>query len=68
VVPRPKAVNLMSLHFPKVSQALEVEEIEAGCCAAGTSCCQQIKDGTGRKARHPILLLADALSPSCKTV
>jgi len=29
--------------------------------AAGVSCRQQIKDGTGRLAVHPIILLADAL-------
>jgi Fe-S oxidoreductase len=29
--------------------------------AAGTSCREQIKDGTQRQARHPILLLAEAL-------
>ena len=29
--------------------------------APGTSCRQQIKDGTGRKAIHPIEVLYDAL-------
>jgi Fe-S oxidoreductase len=31
--------------------------------AAGTSCREQIKDGTRRTARHPISILADALGP-----
>jgi Fe-S oxidoreductase len=31
--------------------------------AAGTSCREQIKDGTRRAARHPISILADALGP-----
>ncbi|WP_044302515.1 FAD-binding and (Fe-S)-binding domain-containing protein [Rhodopirellula sallentina] len=31
--------------------------------AAGTSCRHQILDGTGRKAMHPIEILADALAP-----
>jgi len=31
--------------------------------APGTSCRHQIKDGTGRIARHPIEILADALRP-----
>jgi Fe-S oxidoreductase len=31
--------------------------------AAGTSCREQIKDGTQRAARHPISLLAEALTP-----
>jgi Fe-S oxidoreductase len=29
--------------------------------AAGTSCRHQIKDGTGRKAKHPVEILWDAL-------
>ena len=29
--------------------------------AAGTSCRHQVKDGTGRKALHPIEILYDAL-------
>ncbi len=32
--------------------------------AAGTSCRQQIKDGTGKKAKHPIAVLAAALKRS----
>ncbi len=30
--------------------------------AAGTSCRQQIFDGTGRRAVHPIVILAEALA------
>jgi Fe-S oxidoreductase len=29
--------------------------------AAGTSCRHQVKDGTGRKALHPVEILLDAL-------
>jgi Fe-S oxidoreductase len=29
--------------------------------AAGVSCRHQIKDGTGRKAKHPVEILLDAL-------
>jgi len=36
--------------------------------ASGTSCRHQIKDGTGRKALHPVEILYDALSGSTKTV
>jgi Fe-S oxidoreductase len=30
--------------------------------APGTSCRHQIKDGTGRKAQHPVEILYDALA------
>lgn len=30
--------------------------------AAGTSCCHQIKDGTGREAVHPVEVLWKALN------
>jgi Fe-S oxidoreductase len=33
----------------------------ATIAAAGTSCRQQIADGTGRTARHPIHILAECL-------
>ena len=43
--------------FPAIRQAKE-----SICIAApGTSCRQQIKDGTGREAYHPIEILYDAL-------
>ncbi len=45
--------------FPTVrNQPKEVE-----IAAAGTSCRHQIKDGTGRIAKHPIAILYDALIP-----
>jgi len=44
--------------FPTVRNA-ESEEI---ICAPGTSCRHHIKDGTGRKALHPIEILLDALA------
>ncbi|MDG1106173.1 MAG: FAD-linked oxidase C-terminal domain-containing protein [Cyclobacteriaceae bacterium] len=45
--------------FPTVrDQPREVE-----IAAAGTSCRHQIKDGTGRIAKHPIAILYDALVP-----
>ena len=34
---------------------------EASICASGVSCRQQIHDGTGRIARHPMMLLAQSL-------
>ena len=44
--------------FPTVrNQPQEVEIV-----AAGTSCRHQIKDGTGRIAKHPIAILYDALT------
>ena len=43
--------------FPAVRQAAESVII----AAAGTSCRHQIKDGTGRKAKHPIEVLFEAL-------
>jgi FAD/FMN-containing dehydrogenase/Fe-S oxidoreductase len=46
--------------FPAVRSASADTKI----VAAGTSCRQQIKDGTARKAIHPILLLAEALEPA----
>ncbi|MHA4738006.1 FAD-binding and (Fe-S)-binding domain-containing protein [Dyadobacter sp. MSC1_007] len=43
--------------FPTVRQQPE----EVIIAAAGTSCRHQIKDGTGRKAMHPVEILYDAL-------
>lgn len=43
--------------FPTVRQQPD----EVIIAAAGTSCRHQIKDGTGRKARHPIEILYEAL-------
>ncbi len=43
--------------FPAVNNADESTVI----CAPGTSCRQQIKDGTGRSAFHPIEILYNAL-------
>jgi Fe-S oxidoreductase len=42
--------------FPAVRAAPQ-----ATIVAAGTSCRQQIRDGTGRHARHPLAVLAEAL-------
>jgi Fe-S oxidoreductase len=42
--------------FPAVRAAPE-----SAIAATGVSCRQQIADGTGRRARHPFVLLADAL-------
>jgi Fe-S oxidoreductase len=36
--------------------------------ATGTSCRHQIKDGTGRKAQHPVEILFDALVSSRQSV
>jgi Fe-S oxidoreductase len=46
--------------FPSIRQADSKTKI----VAAGTSCRNQIKDGTGRVAKHPIEVLADALQIS----
>jgi FAD/FMN-containing dehydrogenase/Fe-S oxidoreductase len=43
--------------FPAVRKASQDEVI----AASGTSCRQQIKDGTGRRALHPIQILYEAL-------
>jgi hypothetical protein len=45
--------------FPTVRD--QPQEVEIA--AAGTSCRHQIKDGTGRIAKHPIAILYDALVP-----
>ena len=44
--------------FPTVRQQAE----EVIIAAAGTSCRHQIKDGTGRKAKHPAEILYEALA------
>jgi len=43
--------------FPAVRNAAK----ETTICAPGTSCRHQIHDGTGRRAVHPIELLAASL-------
>jgi Fe-S oxidoreductase len=43
--------------LPAVRQAPE----ETIIAAPGTSCRHQIKDGTGRKAKHPVEILYEAL-------
>ncbi len=43
--------------FPTVRQ----QPVDVIIAAAGTSCRHQIKDGTGRKAMHPVEILYDAL-------
>jgi len=43
--------------FPAVRQQPE----DVLICASGTSCRHQIKDGTGRQAKHPIEILWEAL-------
>ena len=41
--------------------AVRAAPMSADIAAAGTSCRQQIRSGTGRTARHPAQILADAL-------
>ena len=43
--------------FPSVREAAEATLVSA----PGTSCRHQIKDGTGRNAKHPIEILYEAL-------
>jgi Fe-S oxidoreductase len=43
--------------FPSVRESNE----ETLIAAPGTSCRHQIKDGTGRKALHPVEILYEAL-------
>ena len=43
--------------------AVRAAPVSAEIAAAGTSCRQQIRTGTGRTARHPAEILADALDP-----
>ena len=42
--------------------AVRNEPDEVIIAAAGTSCRHQVKDGTGRKALHPVEILYDALN------
>ena len=44
--------------FPAIRDAPE-----ASLLATGASCRHQIRDGTGRRARHPIELVADVMNP-----
>ena len=46
--------------FPAVREAKETTVITA----PGTSCRHQIKDGTGKKAMHPVEVLFEALNKS----
>jgi FAD/FMN-containing dehydrogenase/Fe-S oxidoreductase len=43
--------------FPEIRNA----SVDTVIAAPGTSCRHQIKDGTGRKAKHPVEILYDAL-------
>ena len=43
--------------------AVRAAPVSVEIAAAGTSCRQQIRTGTGRTARHPAQILADALDP-----
>ena len=52
------AVGELSV-FPPIRLA----DADTVVCAPGTSCRHQIKDGTGRRAIHPIALAADLLCP-----
>jgi FAD/FMN-containing dehydrogenase/Fe-S oxidoreductase len=53
------AIGELSL-FPSVRDS----HVDTIIAAAGTSCRQQIKDGTGKKAVHPITVIASFLSDS----
>jgi Fe-S oxidoreductase len=44
--------------FPEIRDSTEDTLI----AAPGTSCRHHIKDGTGRKARHPVEIMYDALN------
>ena len=58
-------------HYDRSVEAAEVALLpavraapaSAEIAASGTSCRQQIRTGTGRTARHPAQILADALDP-----
>ena len=58
-------------HYDRSLEAAEVALLpavraapaSAEIAAAGTSCRQQIRTVTGRNARHPAQILADALDP-----
>jgi len=47
----------------KLFPAIEKSGPEVLLAANGTSCRHQISDGTGRKARHPVSILKEALLP-----
>ena len=42
--------------FPEIRKT----SVETSIAAPGTSCRHQIKDGTGRKAYHPVEILSEA--------
>jgi hypothetical protein len=42
--------------FPTIRKATDYD-----ICAPGTSCRHQIADGTGREAKHPTVILYEAL-------
>ena len=44
--------------FPTISEEAEATIISA----SGTSCRHQISDGTGRKAKHPVEILLEAVN------
>lgn len=56
-----KAIGEMML-FPTVRKATEDKQKQVIIAAPGTSCRQQIMDGTGVKALHPIEILYHALN------
>jgi len=57
----------MSCGEASLFPAIRAASSDTIIAAAGVSCRQQIRDGTGRRAIHPIQILADALSPPGKS-
>ena len=51
----------VSMAMAEISLLPAVRRAEGAIAAAGTSCRQQIAHGAGRPARHPMVLLAEAL-------
>lgn len=51
----------MKIGGDRLFPAVEREAATTTICATGVSCRQQITDGTGREATHPLVLLREAL-------
>ena len=50
-------ITSYSIHYTKLYEAAEATIVTA----PGTSCRHQIKDGTGKKAMHPVEIMYEAL-------
>ncbi len=49
----------MKIGADRLFPSIEAQRPDTLIAAAGTSCRHQIKDGTGREARHPVVIFAN---------